>query len=139
VEWEMLEMSSVAAPAILPSIVTPSAVECAAGQHPVVLFVQDTTELDYTHHPTKEGLGLIGDGNGQGLLLHSTLDLVHDETPTALGPGECLRPCERGYRRSVNRSATLGHGQEARSGNDPSANVSLIAYALPVRVQLQLE
>lgn len=57
----------------------------AAGQHPVVLFVQDTTELDYTHHPTKEGVGPIGDGNGQGLLLHSTLGVVPDETLQILG------------------------------------------------------
>ncbi len=55
----------------------------AACHHPVVLFVQDTTELDITLYPTKEGLGPIGDGNGQGLLLHSTLGMVPDETPTA--------------------------------------------------------
>ena len=47
--------------------VVPTALEQtrqAACQHPVVLFVQDTTELVITHCPTKEGLGPIGDGNG---------------------------------------------------------------------------
>ena len=43
---------------------------------PVVLFVEDTTELDFTHHPSKTGLGPIGDGRGRGLLLHSTLAIV---------------------------------------------------------------
>lgn len=28
----------------------------------VVLFIQDTTELDYTHHRQVKGLGHIGDG-----------------------------------------------------------------------------
>jgi hypothetical protein len=56
-----------------------------AGQHDVVLFVQDTTELDYTRHPTKEGLGPIGDGRGRGLLLHTTLAVVPSEAPQVLG------------------------------------------------------
>ena len=41
----------------------------------VVLLVEDTTELDFTAHASKTGLGLIGDGRGRGLLLHSTLAL----------------------------------------------------------------
>jgi len=60
----------------------------AAGEHAVVLFVQDTTELDYTHHPTKKGLGPIGDGNGQGLLLHSTLGVVPGVVPQILGAAD---------------------------------------------------
>ncbi len=40
---------------------------------PVVLLVQDTTELDYTHHPRTIGLGPIGDDRGRGLLLQSVL------------------------------------------------------------------
>lgn len=47
-----------------------------AGQFPVVLMVEDTTEVDFTHHPSKTGLGPIGDGRGRGLLLHSTLAVV---------------------------------------------------------------
>ena len=39
------------------------------------LLVEDTTELDYSHCPATEGLGMIGDGRGRGLLLHSTLAL----------------------------------------------------------------
>jgi hypothetical protein len=42
------------------------------------LMVEDTTELDYTAHPSKTGLGPIGDGRGQGLLLHSTLAVDPD-------------------------------------------------------------
>lgn len=56
-----------------------------AGERRVVLFVQDTTQLDYTHFPTMEGLGPIGDGNGRGLLLHSALGVVPSEKPQVLG------------------------------------------------------
>jgi hypothetical protein len=48
----------------------------ASKQHELVLFVEDTTELDYTAHASKTGLGPIGDGKGRGLLMHSTLALV---------------------------------------------------------------
>ncbi len=40
--------------------------------HPLVLLVQDTTFLNYTHHPATEGLEPIGGGQ-RGLVLHSTL------------------------------------------------------------------
>lgn len=40
---------------------------------PVVLLVQDTTDLDYTHHPKTSGLGPIGDDRGRGLLLQTVL------------------------------------------------------------------
>jgi hypothetical protein len=45
----------------------------AARAAPVVLLVQDTTELDYTRHPATADLGPIGDGRGRGYLLQSVL------------------------------------------------------------------
>src|SRR5262249_45645764 len=48
----------------------------AAGAQPVVLLVQDTTFIDYTHHPKTQGLGPIGDGKGRGYLLQSVLAVV---------------------------------------------------------------
>jgi hypothetical protein len=39
----------------------------------VILAVQDTSELDFTSHKAVKGLGPIGNGEGQGLLQHSTL------------------------------------------------------------------
>ena len=56
----------------------------AAGQRPLILLIQDTTELDYTGHLGVVDLGPIGDGRGRGFLLHSTLAV----DPTA--PGEVL-------------------------------------------------
>jgi hypothetical protein len=56
----------------------------AARQQPVVLFIEDTTELDYTTHPETTHLGPIGNGHGRGFLLHSTLAVLPDEL-TVLG------------------------------------------------------
>lgn len=46
--------------------------------HPVVLAVEDGSELDYSGHPSVSGLGFIGDGHGRGLLQHSTLAVTTD-------------------------------------------------------------
>jgi Transposase DNA-binding/Transposase Tn5 dimerisation domain len=40
--------------------------------HKLVLLAQDTTFLNYTHHPATAGLGPIGGGQ-RGLVMHSTL------------------------------------------------------------------
>lgn len=42
----------------------------------VVLFIQDTTELDFTAHRQTQGLGHIGDTNGRGFELHSSLAVI---------------------------------------------------------------
>lgn len=54
--------------------------------YPVVLFIQDTSEIDYGSQPRRQGLGIIGKGTSQGLLLHSCLAVVPDgENPEILG------------------------------------------------------
>jgi hypothetical protein len=45
-----------------------------------VLFVQDTSEADYSHHPKTEGLGPIGDGRGRGFLIQSVLAIQPGQT-----------------------------------------------------------
>jgi len=47
-----------------------------AGRQNLVLLIQDTTEIDHTHHPKTEGLGPIGNGRGRGYLLQSVLAVV---------------------------------------------------------------
>ena len=71
----------------LPKILAPHRAQtCArAAAHPVVLAVQDTTELDYTAHPATTGLGPIGNHRAhvQGLILHPTM--VYTPAGLALG------------------------------------------------------
>jgi len=42
-------------------------------EHNTVLLIQDTTEIDYQHHPKTSGLGPIGNGSHQGFLLQTVL------------------------------------------------------------------
>src|SRR5205823_13786078 len=44
--------------------------------HRVVLGVQDTSEMDYSGHHAKKGLGPIGRENGRGFLQHSALAVL---------------------------------------------------------------
>ena len=73
-------------PAITPAAVrAPHAAATAArmAAYPVVLAVQDTTELDLSHFPTLSGAGPLSDHRHQGLLLHTTLAVA---PPTATQP-----------------------------------------------------
>jgi hypothetical protein len=53
-------------------------------RYDVVLAIQDTTEIDFTAHPEKEGMGQIGNENGKGLLMHSTLAVTTAGLPLGL-------------------------------------------------------
>lgn len=50
----------------------------------LVLAAQDTTYLDYDHHPATKGLGPYSTGKAQGLLMHSTLALTPERLPLGL-------------------------------------------------------
>ena len=51
----------------------------------VVLFIQDGTELDYTHHPETSGLGRLNESHRQGFLMHSCLAIGLSEDWLGLG------------------------------------------------------
>ena len=53
-------------------------------QCPLVLAVQDTTEVDWTSHRTTKGLGPLGHTACQGLHVHSTLALTPERVPLGL-------------------------------------------------------
>lgn len=55
-----------------------------AGTRPVVLHVQDGSQVDFSGPRAREGLGPIGDGGGWGFLLHTTLT-VDPQKPAVLG------------------------------------------------------
>lgn len=48
----------------------------AMGRHELVLIVHDTSELDFTDHPSLQGVGPIGDGRGRGFLQHNSLAIL---------------------------------------------------------------
>jgi hypothetical protein len=50
--------------------------QASSGGHRVVLFVQDTSDIDLTAHCATEGVGYLGDGSGFGIKMHSCLAIV---------------------------------------------------------------
>lgn len=50
----------------------------------VVLCPQDTTYVDYTHHPNTAGLGVMQDADHHGLLVHTTLAITPERVPLGL-------------------------------------------------------
>ncbi|EDN67166.1 transposase [Beggiatoa sp. PS] len=53
-------------------------------QENVVLAVSDTTEVDYSHYQSKQGLGYLHDRNHHGFLLHSTEGVTPSKVPLGL-------------------------------------------------------
>jgi Transposase DNA-binding/Transposase DDE domain len=51
----------------------------------VVLFIQDSTELDYSARAKTEGLGQIGNQFGKGIMLHSCLAMKYQKNCELLG------------------------------------------------------
>lgn len=51
---------------------------------PVILAVEDTTELDWSHHPATTGLGPIHTKKHRGLLLHSTVAFTPEAVPLGI-------------------------------------------------------
>ena len=53
-------------------------------QHALVLALQDTTDLDYSTHPAKAGLGYLDQRHSRGLLAHAVLAATTSGTPLGL-------------------------------------------------------
>ena len=53
-------------------------------QESVVLAPQDTTQLDYTHHPATKGLGTLHNKKQQGMLMHTTFAVTPERVPLGI-------------------------------------------------------
>ena len=53
-------------------------------EHSIVLSLHDTTELNFTHHPQKSGLGYLDSALARGLKVHSVLCSSVQGTPLGL-------------------------------------------------------
>jgi hypothetical protein len=86
------------------------------------LWVEDTTELDFSSHPAAEDLGPIGDGRERGLFVHSSLVLQIDEwnaehepqvTLAGLGAQQCWVRTEHKSATDEKKAKRLGRSRES--------------------------
>jgi Transposase DNA-binding/Transposase Tn5 dimerisation domain len=77
--YRFFDNAGVERPAMLESHV--QATYQRSAQVPLVLAPQDTTYLDWTHHPHTTGLGPLASEKRQGLLVHSTLAMTPERVP----------------------------------------------------------
>jgi hypothetical protein len=77
-------------------------VKRARGQE-TVLAIQDTTDVNFSHHPKTAGLGFINQSQQQGLKVHSSLAVSRDGEPLGILNQHCWsrrrRRGQRGKRR----------------------------------------
>jgi len=76
---------------------------------PVVLLVQDTTEVDLSHHPTTKGLGQVGNERGRGLYLQTILAVLPQQGEvlgSAMQEPFVRTPAPAGETRSKRRQRT---------------------------------
>lgn len=79
-----------------------------------VLAIQDTTQLDFTHHPATTGLGVMRDQQHQGMFYHPTLLLTPDKVPLGLAHHQVwTRPPEEFGKRHYRRQRPL-HDKESQ-------------------------
>ena len=60
------------------------ATQTRMSQESIILAVQDTTELDYTHHPATKGLGVMHDKEHHGLMMHTTIAVTPQRVPLGI-------------------------------------------------------
>src|SRR5579883_1715183 len=60
-------------PATILAAARPAVVARVAAAPGVVLAIQDTTTLTFSHHPATDGLGPVSAGGTQGFLVHTCL------------------------------------------------------------------
>jgi Transposase DNA-binding/Transposase Tn5 dimerisation domain len=98
--------------AVTPAAILASArpdVTALVGATPFTLVVQDTTELNFSHHPGTRGLGPIGTGAQWGLLAHTALAIRPTEgTPLGVLVQHSWRrdPSAHGLRQTKRQRST---------------------------------
>jgi hypothetical protein len=77
--YRFYENDSISPSAILSS--HQQATQTRMSQESIILAIQDTTELDYTHHPDTKGLGVMHDKEHHGLMMHTTIAVTPQRVP----------------------------------------------------------
>jgi hypothetical protein len=109
------------------------ATEQRVRSHEVVLVVQDTTSLNYTHHSETEGLGPINNtlNTSVGLLLHDTMAFTPDGTPLGLLDVQCWARREEETGKKYERHAKPIEDKESNKWLSSYRAVSAVQAGCP--------
>lgn len=104
-----------------------------AGTHDRVLLIQDTSCLDFSGHAAAKGLGPIGNNQGQGFMIHSTLAVRPEESGDILGMAYQMLFCRQATPEKETRSERKRRDRESqiwrtsiREVGSPAAGVQWI-------------
>jgi hypothetical protein len=82
---------------------------------PVVLAVQDTTEINLSHHPATQGTGYLANPKSQGMLVHSLLAVSGEGTPLGLLDQKIwVRPAEQLGKRHQRKKKPVSEKESQR-------------------------
>jgi hypothetical protein len=111
--YRLLDNEAVSREALLSGHVAATWARVAA--EPVVLAVQDTTDLDFSSHRATGGLGRIGNGYGQGLYVHTTLAITPERLPLGLlGQQVWARPSDRPVSATAHKKRPLAEKESRK-------------------------
>jgi len=131
--YRLLDNAAISREALLAGHVAASW-ERMAGE-PVVLAVQDTTDLDFSRHRATQGLGRIGNGYGRGLYAHTTLAITPERLPLGLlGQQVWVRPLDQPVSRVSHKQRPIAQ-KESRKWLD---GLALLAPAPALAPQTQV-
>jgi len=105
--------------------------------HRRILAVQDTTDLNYSHHQATEALGYLQNQNMSGFLLHSTLAVSTEGQPLGLlGAHSWVRPWQTYGKKHQRRARPIEEkesyrwvAQQAALGELVPASVDVVMVA----------
>lgn len=105
-------------------------------EQPVILAVQDTTDLNFTAHPATQGLGTIGSSvNFRGMLVHTTLAFTPERVPLGIiAQHSWVRPEEELGKSASRKGRSLEQKESIKWLNSLEAAESLQQQISDVKV-----
>jgi hypothetical protein len=89
----------------------------------IVLAIQDTSTLNYSHLPQTEGLGYVGHNTTiKGMLVHTTLAITPEKTPLGIIDQQTwIRPIEKFGKRREHKQKTISEKESIKWLNSLTA------------------
>lgn len=100
-------------------------------EHTVVLAIQDTTEVNLSHHPHTAGLGYLKDLDHHGYYLHTTLMVTPQRVPLGIVQEQIRVRDEADYGKKHQRHERETKDKESQKWLDSIATVAAVQKEVP--------